>query len=251
MREYALRYATRQTGALAIAGLLALPLIATHGYDQVAAETAANGPATGPGVRGPARVVDGDTLIIGEVRIRLDGIDAPESAQTCGKAWFGSWPCGQEATNHLARLVREREVRCDSRGTDKYGRMLGQCVTAGLDINADMVRTGMAWAFVKYSSRFIELEAEARALKIGIWQGEAKPAWVWRAEKWSGAQSGRRGEAPAGCVIKGNVTGNGRIYHMPWSPWYEKTRVEERRGERWFCNEAEAVAAGWRPAMLR
>ncbi len=61
--------------------------------------------------------------------------------------------------------------------------------------------------------------------------------------------------APDGCVIKGAVTKNGRIYHMPWSPWYDKVRIDDdpaKRGERrWFCSEAEAEAAGWRPAIMR
>jgi hypothetical protein len=51
-------------------------------------------------------------------------------------------------------------------------------------------------------------------------------------------------------VIKGNITNGGRIYHMPWSPWYEKVRIETTKGERWFCNENEAVAAGWRPVRV-
>ena len=52
-------------------------------------------------------------------------------------------------------------------------------------------------------------------------------------------------------MIKGNITRTGQVYHMPWSPWYGKTRVDARRGERWFCSEDEAIAAGWRPALFR
>ena len=54
-----------------------------------------------------------------------------------------------------------------------------------------------------------------------------------------------------GCAIKGNVTRNGRIYHMPWSPWYGQVTIDETQGKRWFCSETEAMAAGWRPAMVR
>ena len=200
-------------------------------------------------------MIDGDTLAIGVARIRLEGIDAPETSQTCGKAWFGTWACGQEATSHLARLVRDREVRCDSRGTDVYGRMLGLCWVAGLEINADMVRNGLAWAFVKYSSRYVEIEAEARERKVGIWQGNAVPAWQYRAERWSHADDAPAapagGAAPERCAIKGNITRVGHVYHMPWSAWYGKTRVEPNKGERWFCSESEAIAAGWRPAYAR
>ena len=127
--------------------------------------------------------------------------------------------------------------------------MLGVCFTEGLELNADMVRNGMAWAFVKYSTRLVEAEAGARALRIGIWQGEATPAWVWRAQRWSKAAEAAPPATPTGCMIKGNITRSGHIYHMPWSPWYAKTQVEPARGERWFCTEAEAIAAGWRPVQ--
>jgi hypothetical protein len=93
----------------------------------------------------------------------------------------------------------------------------------------------------------VQQEAEARALKVGIWQGEAEPAWVFRARRWAGAEEA----APKGCAIKGNVSANGRIYHLPWSPWYGKVRIDEKKGERWFCSESEAMAAGWRPAAVR
>lgn len=258
VREYVLRIAVRQAGTLAIAGLLAFTLFATQSGDSADARAGGGAPAA-TFVSGPARVVDGDTLVIGETRIRLEGIDAPESAQTCGRRWFGTWPCGQDATDHLVRLVRDRLVQCDNLGTDAYGRMLGICRTEGLELNADMVRNGLAWAFIKYSSRLVEAEAGARALRVGIWQGDATPAWVWRAQRWSRAVSDALPNTtpdtppatPTECVIKGNITRNGQIYHMPWSAWYAKTRIEQARGERWFCSEAEAISAGWRPALGR
>jgi hypothetical protein len=124
--------------------------------------------------------------------------------------------------------------------------MLGICFVDGRDINAELVRSGLAWAFVKYSTSYVEAEGEARALKIGIWQAETEPAWVYREKRWQSAETG----APNGCAIKGNVTAKGNIYHMPWSPWYGKVRIEAAKGERWFCSEAEARQAGWRPAMV-
>ena len=249
MREIVLRRAAPRAAALALAGLLALPLSMV----QRQLPLAARGLATPPGetVVGEARVVDGDTLVVGAVRVRLEGIDAPEQDQTCGRAWLGTWSCGREATEHLALLVRDRTVECQSRGRDAYGRMLGVCVTEGLELNADMVRNGLAWAFIKYSQRYVELEAEARAAKRGIWQGAATPAWEWRAERWRAAEGEKREPGPANCVIKGNITRNGHVYHMPWDRWYGKTRIETAKGERWFCSEGEAVAAGWRPASSR
>lgn len=198
-------------------------------------------------IAGTARVIDGDTLDITGTHIRLEGIDAPETGQTCGRKWLGSWNCGASATSALESMIAGREVTCESRGHDKYHRMLGVCFVGGREINAEMVRQGHAWAFVKYSQSYVEAEAEARVLRIGIWQGTAEPAWVYREKRWASAEEA----APKGCAIKGNVTRNGQIYHMPWSPWYVRVKVDPAKGERWFCSEAEAVAAGWRPAAVR
>ena len=248
MRESVPQIAARHAGALAIAGLLAFPLLATQWNGPVSARVGDS--VAGQGVTGRARVVDGDTLAIGTVRVRLEGIDAPEQDQTCGKPWFGTWKCGRAATEHLEKLTGERDVRCESKGNDAYGRVLGVCFIDGFDLNADMVRNGFAWAFVKYSLRYVEVEAEARGAKRGIWQGEAVPAWQWRAERWKAAEGEKRALGGPQCLIKGNITRQGNIYHMPTDRWYDKTRIETDKGERWFCSEAEAAAAGWRPATL-
>lgn len=228
----------RRPVALALAGVAGLMTFNTIMGVQLKAATPL------PQISGRAEAVDGDTLDIGGKRVRLEGIDAPELAQSCGRRWFGSWACGRAAQKALDRLVRGRRVACDSKGHDKYGRELGICFVDGRDLNAELVRQGMAWAFVKYSQSYVPDEAAAREAKTGIWQGEALPAWTYRESKWQTAEVA----APQGCAIKGNITGNGRIYHVPWSEWYGRVKVEPNQGERWFCNEAEAVAAGWRPA---
>jgi endonuclease YncB( thermonuclease family) len=215
-------------GGLALGSVLAAPLSA-------AAATL---------ISGRAAAIDGDTIDIDGKHIRLEGIDAPEAGQTCKRQWLGSWNCGAVATRELDRKLAGRRVECESRGQDRYGRVLGVCFVDGRDINAEMVRSGLAWAFVKYSHTYVEDEAAARAAKLGIWQGEAEPAWVYREKRWTVAEEA----APKGCAIKGNVTEHGHIYHMPWSPWYDKVRIEAAKGERWFCSEAEAQEAGWRPA---
>ena len=127
-------YATRQLGAAVLAAGLALPLISWNRSD------ARPLPAPSATVSGQAKVIDGDTIDIDGVRIRLDGIDAPEATQTCGRRWIGSWSCGEAAASELAKLVTAQPVTCESRGTDKYGRMLGSCFAGGLDINAEMVK---------------------------------------------------------------------------------------------------------------
>ena len=198
-------------------------------------------------VSGQARIIDGDTIDIDGTRIRLEGIDAPEAAQTCTGADGEAWACGREATREMAAMTRDRSVDCTSRGLDKYGRMLGICFTGGVDLNAEMVKRGYAWAFVRYSVRYVAEETAARAARLGIWQGPAIPAWEYRAQRWTVVAA----VAPQGCAIKGNVSAQGHIYHMPWSPWYEKVSMKQDAGKRWFCSEAEAMAAGWRPANTR
>jgi endonuclease YncB( thermonuclease family) len=221
--------------------MVALALFA--GVAMSATLSADAGSDAGPTeVAGPARVVDGDTIAIDGIRIRLEGIDAPEAGQTCGLRLSGSWACGVKAAVALSRLVEGKEVACRARGLDRYGRMLGVCFVGAQDVNAFMVRQGLAWAFVKYSTSYLKEEADARADGIGIWQGDATPPWEYRAQRWASVEH----EAPEGCAIKGNVTARGKIYHMPWSPWYGRIKIDPAKGRRWFCTEAEAVAAGWR-----
>ena len=191
---------------------------------------------------GSLRVVDGDTLELDGITYRLHGIDAPEAGQACKRASGKSWPCGKQAIAALEDLVSAGSIVCDDRGADGYGRTIGVCTSNGEDLNALMVSAGMAWAFTKYSSDYVELEGKARAKRIGVWQADTMTPWDYRAERWAVAEQ----EAPSGCPIKGNISDGGHIYHAPWSPWYTKTKVNTNQGERWFCSEAEAVAAGWR-----
>ena len=235
MRESMLSSATRWLVALALATSFALP------SQHLSARTT---PGTEP-LTGAVHVIDGDTIALNDMRVRLEGIDAPETGQTCKRKWFGSWACGAAATDALQSLVRGRSVRCEPRGLDKYGRTLAVCFADGHDINAAMVRQGFAWAFVKYSTTYVQEEAEARGQGLGIWQGASTPAWEYRAQRWTVAEP----QSPQGCAIKGNVTKHGRIYHMPWSPWYAQIKIEADKGRRWFCTEAEAIAAGWRPVQ--
>lgn len=228
----------RRPVALALAGLLGAA--AFHQGMNSRLEAAAP-------MSGRATAVDGDTLDISGTRVRLEGIDAPEISQTCGRRWLGTWNCGRAAQKALDRLIDGRRVECKNKGTDKYGRELGICYVDGHDINAELVRQGMAWAFVRYSDTYVTQEKEARTAGSGIWQGKAEPPWSFREDKWQTAEAG----APRGCAIKGNITDNGHIYHVPWGEWYHKVKVEPEKGERWFCNEAEAVAAGWRPVMSK
>jgi endonuclease YncB( thermonuclease family) len=220
--------ASALAGAFAVGLVLAIPAPDTSARNRL---------------EGPARVIDGDTLDVGGERVRLEGIDAPELAQMCPRRLTGTWACGEAAAKELRRRVEGHDLSCEARGTDKYGRTLGVCFVGGRDVNALMVRHGFAWAFRKYSLSYVREEEEARAEHAGIWQGEAEPAWEYRRKRWAGAEQA----APSGCAIKGNVSANGRIYHTPWSPGYDRVVIDEARGGRWFCSEADAISAGWRP----
>lgn len=188
------------------------------------------------------RVIDGDTIEVDGRTMRLHGIDAPEAGQKCNDIGSATWRCGQAAVTAMEELVEGKSVVCDDRGSDGYGRTIAVCLANGSDIGGAMVAKGLAWAFRKYSGDYIPLEDNARTLKVGVWRHDTQTPWDFRAEKWASAVQA----VPNGCPIKGNISENGRIYHTPWSPWYSRTRINAKKGERWFCDEAEAVAAGWR-----
>jgi len=240
MRELFDHRITKAAGSCALAGglVLSLYVFTTPG------QTVENRVRI---VSGHALVVDGDTLAIAGERVRLEGIDAPELAQRCPHRWWGTWAAGRRAKRALQQLVSGHSVQCRQRGRDKYGRVLGVCRAGAVELNAEMVRLGMAWAFVRYSQRYVAAEQVAKLNRVGIWQRTCRPAWAYREAKWSSGASG----APRGCAIKGNITKAGRLYHMPWSPWYHKTKIEPHKGERWFCDERQALDAGWRPAASR
>ncbi len=222
--------------------------------------------AAPPELRGPVVVVDGDTLVMGTARIRLSGIDAPETDQVCLDAASRRWACGLEARDRLAARIGRAEVTCARHGTDAYGRTLASCRAGGDDLQDWMVRQGLALAFVRYSHAYDDAEAAARRSRTGLWAGAFVAPWDWR-DRSTGTtvlgavsvpvvarpallQPGSAEAAPdAGCVIKGNVNRQGeRIYHRPGQSHYADTRMDKGAGERWFCSEQEAQAAGWRPA---
>lgn len=113
--------------------------------------------AASPSWGQPASITDGDTLQLGGTIYRLWGIDAPETKQDCPDGW----PAGRLATTRLQALVQGRTVVCEGRDKDRYGRTIAICRAAGQDLGAIMVREGMAWAFVRYSSDYINQEGSA------------------------------------------------------------------------------------------
>lgn len=197
---------------------------------------------------GPIRVVDADTIDIGaDTNIRLLGIDAAEGAQTCREKTGGVLPCGAMATEAVRRLYAGAMARCDSSERDRYGRRLATCTIGGVDLGADLMSRGLARRY-RDDPRYAEEEKAAILLERGLWAYDMVDPAVWRAEQRRRVTTGPTATGPAGCPIKGNISANGRLYHMPGSFAYDRTRINLQRGERWFCSEAEARAAGWRRA---
>ena len=129
---------------------------------------------------GVASVIDGDTIEIHGTRIRLFGIDAPESSQLCVRQTGERWRCGQQASFALADRIGGATVRCDQRDVDRYGRVVAVCFKGTEDLDRWMVANGWAVAYRRYSLDYVADEDEAHHRKINIWSGEFEMPWDWR-----------------------------------------------------------------------
>ena len=127
------------------------------------------------------RIVDADTLEVAGQKVRLQGIDAPESAQSCRQATGHRYPCGDHATQALRTRIGPDAVTCTIEGRDRYMRALGICHAAdGTDLNGWLVRQGHALAYRKYSTKYVPQEDQAKAAQAGVWAGEFIKPWDWR-----------------------------------------------------------------------
>ena len=186
-----------------------------------------------------ARVVDGDTIEIeGGQTVRYIGIDTPETVHPQKTV-----ECfGREASNKNKELVEGRFVQLekDVSDTDKYGRLLRYVYVEDILVNEFLVSEGFAHASsyppdVKYQNLLNNAQEDARSQNKGLWAG-------------CNGESGTALANQDGCAIKGNIsfsTGE-KIYHMLGQEYYDKTSIDESKGERWFCTEEEAQKAGWR-----
>jgi len=192
------------------------------------------------------KVTDGDTVHVLDQstvrhKIRLGGIDAPEKKQAFGK----------KSKQNMANLVAGKQVEVEYYKRDRYGRIIGKLIKDGQDINLLQIKHGYAWHYKYYQKDQTKLDRDlyssaeigARAKRLGLWVEPAIPPWEFR-------RKGNQATTTTGCNIKGNISSNGnRIYHLPDTYWYSRTKINGAKGERWFCTEEEAKAAGWRATL--
>ncbi|TBB25195.1 thermonuclease family protein [Rhizobium ruizarguesonis] len=138
-------------------------------------------------ITGRASVVDGDTIEINGTRIRLNGIDAPESWQKCRRADGSEYRCGAAAAFALDEfLAASRPTRCEQVDVDRYHRIVANCFRAdGQNVNAWLVRTGNALDWFRYShGAFAAEQNAAKIAKAGIWTGTFIRPCEARAEQY-------------------------------------------------------------------
>lgn len=136
--------------------------------------------------QGYPRVVDGDTVVLNGKNIRLQGIDAPETRQTCNDRYGSVYQCGVVSTNKLKWKIGKRPVICSLEDEkDYYGRYIGYfSLSSPMDVakslNAWMVYWGYAVSYRYYSTEFVPQEDRAKLLRRGLWSGTFEMPWDWR-----------------------------------------------------------------------
>ena len=125
------------------------------------------------------RVIDGDTIYLNGEKIRFTGIDTPELKQTCIKQGIID-PCGVTAKEILIDKISDSEVECISEGKDQYKRTLAECFVKNESLSSYLVRSGYAFAYRKYSKKFISDEEFAKTNKIGMWSMKFDYPWDYR-----------------------------------------------------------------------
>ena len=253
------------------------------GFGASALGVAVPQPGAGAAIVGTARVIDGDTLRLGGTRIRIQGIDAPETDDVCRRPDGSRWRCGDWSTEVARDLFEGRHMVCHDLGERSYDRVVARCMLGETDFAEAMLAAGAARACERFARRhphslgYMALEAAAADARRGIFDGTPPPragfclprnAQAGGADTgapqtstpqtgtpgtiaWNPAPDPDRRLAAAGCTIKGNIsqTSGERIYHLPGQAHYDSVIIRPELGQRWFCSEEEAQAAGWRPAL--
>jgi endonuclease YncB( thermonuclease family) len=140
---------------------------------------------------GQASVIDGDTLEIHGTRIRLWGIDAPESDQLCRNGGREHYRCGQIAANDLDAFIARRPVKCIEVDRDQDKRAVAVCTVAGIDLADWMVRSGLGLDWPTYSQgNYAVAQNEAKRAERGIWSGSFVEPWRYRSCRRTGGSPG-------------------------------------------------------------
>ena len=213
---------------------------------------------------GVPRIVDGDTVQFGAVRLHMEGIDAPQTDQLCFDKAGAGWKCGVAAREQLKSRVGNRSWVCMTTRKDGFGRQLASCLVDGEDIARQMVQDGWALASTTGSAAYLANEETARVSGAGLWAGAFVAPLDWRQHNWHAKILGNAtmkaksldqlltsafAAVPPSpdCAIKGNVNWGGKcIFHKPGGRRYQRIGMEARYGDRWFCTATEAIASGCR-----
>ncbi|MEP1520814.1 thermonuclease family protein [Ascidiaceihabitans sp.] len=189
-------------------------------------------------------VIDGDTFDVGDTRVRLHGVDAPEKDQHCVTEQGTSWQCGAWVNDQVRQRIQGQIATCTQITVDRYNRVVASCDVAGEDIGRALVSDGLAFAYAKYSTAYVLDEKGAAINDRGLHASRVQSPSQFRKSRIKG-----RIPPDRDCVIKGNVSADGkRIFHRPGQAFYERTGINTQKGERWFCSVQDAVASGWRAA---
>ena len=160
---------------------------------------AAPAPALADDLSGQASIIDGDTLEIHGTRIRLWGVDAPESNQLCRGEDSLQYRCGAKAANELDAFIARRPVDCSPVSLDQYRRTVAVCSIDGVDLAEWLVRNGLALDWPKYSKgKYDGAQRDAEHAGHGIWEGTYVEPWLYRA-------CIRQGGRPGDCSDDANL----------------------------------------------
>ena len=125
------------------------------------------------------KIIDGDTIHLNGEKIRFSGIDTPEIKQTCTKN-SEIIKCGILAKELLIQIIANKKINCIREGKDRYKRTLAECFVNDLSLSSYLVKNGYAFAYRKYSKKFIADEDFARLNKLGMWSMKFEYPWDWR-----------------------------------------------------------------------